>query len=207
MPAGVTPSNLNRISGHPERRLFGMSYPDPNAGKMRGDPGYDYANEISYTGDWQLHLGTLVRDHGVRLLVDRRGNEHVPLPAHCVDVTGITNKLVRIMFYDPQGDHETPESVLDLFQGGVLTIDRNSSVASFFCQPSDRGGWQETNWTVNWWDGIVRHQPSDEGREELPPDRYYWNALWEPDETNALPVALVNATNSKPLLVQITPAA
>ena len=87
--------------------------------------------------DWQRHLNAMFREHGVHILVDRRGREDVPLPAHAVDLDMATNPLCRVLTHEHQRSFESPEQLLSLFSTGVITVGGDGD-AVFFCQPSSR---------------------------------------------------------------------
>ena len=152
--------------------------------------------------DWERHLDSLVRDHGVRILVDRRGQSHVPLPAHAIDLDLLANRMCRVLTHETQRDHETPESVLALFSAGVVTFDGDGA-AVFFCQPSSRTRPDNIHYTIRWWDGVVR-QEEEPPWTHIPEIEGLWNAGWAPDESNGLPVALTTGWSDVPLLVQLT---
>ena len=109
--------------------------------------------------DWERHLDLLVRDHGVRILVDRRGQSHVPLPAHAIDLDMLANRMCRVLTHETQRDHETPESVLALFSAGVV-MNAGGVPYAISNPPGTTTGWKGTSgaffaWrppiSASWW--------------------------------------------------------
>ena len=148
-----------------------------------------------HDSDCQRHLNAMVSEHGVHILVDRRGQSHVPLPAHAIDLDMLANRMCRVLTHETQRDHETPESVLALFSTGVVTVAVDGD-AVFFCQPSSRTHPDNIHYEIRWWDGVVT-------QALIPEYDGLWNASWAPDESNGLPVALTTGWSDVPLLVQL----